>query len=99
MTMGNNEYLNRFTDYAKASGAFAYVLKRYQEEGSSISKNDVMAEYAKLKVAYESLKVLRNENPTGERLNDILTIATADFAKANSVIQNLQIREKYLYNY
>lgn len=48
-----------------------------------------MAEYAKLKVAYESLEVLRNQDPTDERLNDMMTIASADFAKANSDVQNL----------
>lgn len=88
MTISNNQFLARLTDYAKASGAFAYVTKRYHE-GSGISKNDVMAEYTELKGAYESLEVLRNTYPTEERLNDIMTIASADFAKANSDIQNL----------
>ena len=35
--MNNNEYMNLLTNYAKASGAFAYVTKRYHE-GSDISK-------------------------------------------------------------
>lgn len=56
--MNNNEYMNLLTNYAKASGAFAYVTKRYHE-GSDISKNDVMAEYDKLKVAYKSLEILK----------------------------------------
>lgn len=48
-----------------------------------------MAEYTELKGAYESLEVLRNKYPTEKRLNDIMTIASADFAKANFDIQNL----------
>lgn len=88
MTMNNNEYLNLLTNYAKASGAFAYVTKRYHE-GSDISKNDVMAEYAKLKVAYQSLEILKSRYPTDERLNEIMAIVSADLAKADSDIQNL----------
>lgn len=86
--MSNNEYLNLLTNYAKASGAFAYVMKRYYD-GNGISQNEVMAEYAKLKVAYKSLEVLKNKYPTDERLNEIMTIASADFNKANTDIQNL----------
>ena len=86
--MSNNEYLNLLTNYAKASGAFAYVMKRYYD-GNGISQNEVMAEYAKLKVAYKSLEVLKSKYPTDKRLNEIMTIASADFNKANSDIQNL----------
>lgn len=86
--MSNNEYLNLLTNYAKASGAFAYVIKRYYDR-SGISKNEVMAEYDKLKVAYQSLEVLKNQYPTDKRLNEIMTIASVDFNKANTDIQNL----------
>lgn len=86
--MSNNEYLNLLTNYAKASGAFAYVMKRFYD-GNGISKKEVMAEYDKLKVAYKSLEVLKSQYPTDKRLNEIMTIASADFNKANSDIQNL----------
>lgn len=86
--MSNNEYLNLLTNYAKASGAFAYVIKRYYDR-SGISKNEVMAEYDKLKVAYQGLEVLKNQYPTDKRLNEIMTIASVDFNKANTDIQNL----------
>lgn len=86
--MSNNEYLNLLTNYAKASGAFAYVIKRYYD-GNGISQNEVMVEYDKLKVAYQSLEVLKSQYPTDKRLNEIMNIASADFNKANTDIQNL----------
>lgn len=48
-----------------------------------------MAEYAKLKVAYQSLEILKSRYPTDERLNEIMAIVSADLAKADSDIQNL----------
>lgn len=86
--MNNNKYLNLLTNYAKASGAFAYVIKRYHN-GNGISKNEVITEYDKLKVAYQSLEVFKRQNPTDKRLNEIMTIASVDFNKANTDIQNL----------
>ena len=86
-----SKFIEDIKDYAKASGAFEYAVKRYSDGNQSqVLRQEADATFNYLKnVAFPKIEKLHKDNPEDKDASSVFEIAYRDYMQMLNKYNNL----------